>query len=304
MPNLKTRITLKKLILKNLSNEIRCNATFSLFKVSVKENNLPMKKAISFVIMLFLLSCQEEIFVNGDYTKLITENYLDSDIEFFPSETYWSSNEKEPSLVLNFYTTKSYPCINYSIEISTFREDNELIIRLEGIDIDRICATAIGPASNKIKLPENTEKLILINGEKIDQYSVRVTEEHVVLSALNRTFSELRYSKIFRIPTKSFVYSSKNDDRHLPLYNAFLDSMKINLNIEEFVFEGEGRIPYTKNSEDEVAKYFMYENEADFHRAGEMFKSFINENTETEDYIYIEMINWRNEKYLSWMLYE
>lgn len=263
-----------------------------------------MRKGIFLVIMLFLLSCQKEIFVNGDYTKLITETYLDSDIEFFPSETYSSSNEREPSLVLNFYTTKSYPCINYSIEISTFREENELIVRLEGVDIDRICATAIGPASNKIKLPENTEKLVFINGEKIDQYSVRVTEESVVMNALNATFSELRYSKIFRIPEKSFVYSSKNDNRHLQLYNTFLDTMKNKTSIEEFVFEDEGRIPYTKNSENEVAKYFIYEKEADFHNAGEMFTTFINKNTEPDDYIYIELINWRNEKYLSWMLYE
>jgi len=53
-----------------------------------------------------------------------------------------------------------------------------------------------------------------------------------------------------------------------------------------------------------VATYFIYENEADFHNTGEMFTNFINKNTEPDDYIYIELINWKNEKYLSWMVYE
>ena len=263
-----------------------------------------MKKAISFAIVLFLLSCQDEIFINGDYTKYKSEKYLDSNIEFFPSEEYNSNAEGETSLILNFYTTKPYPCINYSIDLSVFQEGSELIVRFDDVFVGGVCLTAVGPASKKITISQNTEKLILINGEKIDHYSVKVTEDRIVMNALKFSFSELRYSKIFRIPEKSFVYSSKKDDRHLPLYNAFLDSMESNLNIEEFVFEGEGRIPYTKNSEEEVAKYFTYQDETEFYNAGEMFNRFINDKTEPDDYIYIELVNWRNEKYLSWMLYE
>lgn len=264
-----------------------------------------MKELIISILLLVLLGCGEADFYKGDYSAYKSEKSLNTDIEFFPSETYFSYDEGEPSLKLQFYTTDSYPCINYAINLSTYYEDdNELIVRFEGVSIGGICATAIGPASSQVDLPEDIERLILINGDKVDVYGVEITKEFVKLTKLSRSFTGLRYAKIFRYPENSFVYSCKNDDKHLALYNAFLDSLTNNITISEFVFDGEGRIPYAENSENEVAKYFIYENEADFHKAGEIFKQYLNEKTKKDDYIYIELINWKNEKYLSWMLYE
>ena len=262
-----------------------------------------MKLCLISFFLLILFSCTENTIVSDDYSDFISDKNLNTDIEFFPAEVYLYSEIENPKLVLKFQTTASYPCINYSIEISTYELDDELIVRFEDVSIGEICFTAVGPASVETILPINTGKVVLINGDKIDIYEVEITNKEVKFETVNNSFTKIKYSKIFRYPENSFEYSCDNNEKNLHLFNAFLDSLNSSTNLKEFDFKGDGRIPYGINSEEEVTKYFIYKNETDFELVGNMFRKFINENSKKEDYIYIRLVNWRNAKYLSWMLY-
>jgi hypothetical protein len=259
--------------------------------------------------IVFLTSCEKiDNSTNGDYTEYIKDNSISTDIDFYPGEIYDNNNEVDsPLLKLFFKTTKSFPCINYGIAISKFIEGDKFILRFDSVVHSGICLTALGPASTYTNLPDNTKSLILINGNLIDSYQLDITDEKVEIKQFNSSFSNLKYSTVFRYPENTFVYECNMDTSETHFYSDFLKILTANLSIIEFNFDGEGLKPYAEDwmerNKKSLTKYFQYENETEFDKAGELLENFVIENNINKNTsVYISLISWNNNKHLSWML--
>lgn len=258
---------------------------------------------------MFITACEELNNSNNiDYTNYIGESSIITDIDFYPRELYENSNVIDtPVLKLYFITATGFACINYSISISSFFEDNELILRFDSITQSDVCLTAAGPASAYMDLPENIESLILINGNSIDRYQLEITDEKVIINSLDTSFSNLKYSTIFRYPENTFVYECSMDTSETNMYYDFLEILTDNLSIAGYNFPDEGEKPYaesyTEYNRKSLVKYFQYETEEEFNKAGELLNKFVSENNINQNTsIYISLTSWNNQKYLSWMM--
>ncbi len=262
-----------------------------------------------FGFIVLLTSCEKlDNSTNEEYSKYISDKSISTDIDFYPREIYENSNGVDtPLLKLFFKTTNSFPCINYSIAISKFIEEDKYILRFDSIIHSGICLTAVGPASTYSNLPDDIKNLILINGNLVDSYQIDITDEKVNIKQVNTSFSNLKYSTTFRYPENTFVYECNMDTSETHFYNDFLKILTDSLSIVEFNFDGEGQKPYaedwTEKNRKCLTKYFQYENETEFDKSGKLLKNFvktdkINENTS----VYISLTSWTNNKYLSWMM--
>lgn len=259
------------------------------------------------VILVILVGCEiNPDFTTEDYTAYFSDENISTQIEFYPVELYENYNEQgRPILKIKFSTSEIYPCSNYQVAYSQFVNGNELIVRFDKIHKPEICLTALGPATAYIDLPENTKTLILINGNTIDRYSMEITKKKISVSVLVNNFTSILHKSTFRYPenTFAFVCGTNLDNTHL--YNDFITLLVEGTSVTEYIFEGDGRIPYPESSSghwsDNPSRFFRYENEADFDKAGELLKSFTLENITPNDGVGMYLTSWDNRKFMSWM---
>ena len=199
--------------------------------------------------------------------------------------------------------------LTLALQLINLIANNTLILRFDRIIQSDICLTAIGPATTYADLSENIDSLILINGHSIDRYLVNITKEIIEIKSINSSFSLLTQdrAKIFRYPENTFAYECEMSLNETNIFNEFLKILSDNLSITEFNFNGDGYKPYgqnyIENNRQSLNKYFHYENELEFERAGELLKNFVlSKNLNKNTSAYISLTSWNNKKYLSWMM--
>jgi hypothetical protein len=268
-------------------------------------------KNYSLIILLsvFIYSCNtsDDNFPDGnEYSQYITENSISTDIDFMSDEIYENSNvSHSPASKLKFITTQIFSCFNYGLVTTEFIKGSELIIRFEKILMPNICLTAFGPAVSYIHLPENINKLILINGETIDKYSIEIGNEQVLVSVIESNFTNSLYKKTFRYPENTFAYIGGTNINNTNLYDDFLELLLQNPSLTEYTFGEDGRIPFPESSDghwvDNPSKYFKYNNTSDFEELGKLLSDFTSENIEPNSGVSISLISWDNKKHYSWI---
>lgn len=244
--------------------------------------------------------------IEDDYSEYITKNSINTDIDFMPVETYSTPNTAEvPSLQLKISTTKIFPCANYILVTSEFTNENELIIRFDEILEPEVCLTATGPAISYIDLLENINKIILINGDTIDKYSVEITQGKVSITLIESNFTSSLYDNTFRYPENSFAYRCGTNTTNTYIYEDFLTIIEQNPNFTEFEFEGEGRIPYPESTEgnwvNHPSRFFKYTDYGEFENLENVLSDYSTENIEENSGVSISIIGWNNVKFYSWI---
>jgi hypothetical protein len=262
-------------------------------------------------ILMITISCEQENDLNqADYLEYINGNSITSDVDFFPVELFEKYNTTDtPKLKLYFLTKNAFTCINYGIAISKFLEDDKLVLRFDSITKSDLCFTAVGPATAYVDLPENINSLVLINGNSIDGYTLDITKEFVIINPVRKSFSYLKNTKTFRYPENTFVYECDMNKSEINIYNNFLKILNDSLSVTVFNFDGEGYKPYGENSShndrQSLTKYFHYESELEFKKAGELLRDFvIGKNINKSTSAYISLRSWNNQEYLSWMMHK
>lgn len=248
-----------------------------------------------------LIACNDAI---TGYSGYIKSDSISTGLIFYPKEEYAQENSM-PKLYLHFETKKIYPCENYNIQTSTFKQSNELIIRFDKINADNMCLTALGPATTRIELPSNITSVVLINGKSIDRYLLNQTREMVELTLDTQSFSVPAYYKVYRFTENSFAYVCGTNLDNTYIYNDFLKILKDSLPLTELKFSNDGHIQYPLRSmgnyTDFDAVYFSYTNRADFDKAGDLLRNYTLKNKETFYGVSICLVNWQNKYYRSWM---
>ena len=237
--------------------------------------------------------------IEGNVIFSIQEGYQDHD------------SISEPSIMLSMATEEIYGCCNYSIISKITVQSNKISIDFLGIYVPEICLTAFGPAGS-------TSFLDISNGEYplyfssyrsgTDRYILTVTDSSIKITEDLSQFTKPELKLFWRYPPNSFAYLCGTTTETSWICEDFLDTLLSEIDLEEFQFPDSGEIPYPRSSMghdyDMPAKYFFYERDEDFDKAGVILKSY------TQNVIVqysgkwlpfgISLISWKNKKHLSW----
>jgi len=268
-----------------------------------------MKKLSIFsIVLLIIYSCEKDNpKTDIDYSIFISSDSITTGINFYPLETYESYNSiGKPDLKLYFSSTKCYMGGSYQLAVSKFIENNELIVRFDSIQGSQFGFLEPTTADAYIDLPENINRISLINGHIIDKYEVFISKEKVEIDSIVKNYTDVIYSKIFRYPENTFNFTCWTDSTDKNLCTDYLNILFNELSLVEYEFSGEGIIPYPYYSSTSSGHYvavLKYEKESDFDRAGELLEAFTLERIPPNEGKSISLFGWNNKQFHSWTFY-
>jgi hypothetical protein len=268
-----------------------------------------MKKITLLILIGFMINaCSSDDNKNNssEYREYITKNSNVSAINFMPEEVYPVINASQPPVLkLKLITEDQFPCINYGLSTTQFAKGNELVVRFDKITESGGCFTAIGPAISYIDLPENTDKITFINGDKIDQYSIDINAQKISITLIEKHFTTSLYNKTFRIPANSFAYLCGTNKNNTQIYTDFYALIKQNPDFTEYEFEGEGRKPYPETTSgnwvNHTTRFFKYRDAQEFYKLATILNNYSAKNIEKNSGVSISIYGWNNIKFLSWI---
>ncbi len=214
----------------------------------------------------------------------------------------------EPSIRLSMVTEKTYPCCNWSIRSQVMVQNREILVRVFGIYVPEVCYTAFGPAMSQSFLNISTgEYSIYFSYRNVtDRYSLTVTDSSIEITEHASHFTRAKSELLWRYPSNSFAYLCGTTTETSWMCQDFLDTLLGEIDLEEFQFPDSGEIPYPCSSAghhyDTPARYFFYERDEDFDKAGEILRSYTQDVIMPQLGIGISLIGWKNQRHLSWLL--
>jgi hypothetical protein len=260
--------------------------------------------------LLFLLFCAAAvvIFLRCDIFDSADIRPIEGNIIFSIKEGYETyTSISEPRVMLSMATEKIYHCCNWSIISEITVMSNIILIDLLGIYVPELCLRAFGPATSTsfLPIPNGEYSLRFMYMNHIDRYMLTVTDSFVRITEEVSSFTEPEFTLFWRYPPNSFAYLCGTTTETSWICEDFLHTLIQEIDLEEFQFPDSGEIPYPLSSDghyyDMPAKYFLYETDEDFEKAGDILQSY----TETiiADYsgVGISLINWKNKEYYSWL---
>jgi len=258
-----------------------------------------MKKLILLSIaLLIIFSCEK------DNPTDISYNPLESEIYFYPIELYENYDIVDAPDLKLVLMTESY--IGGGILHCTKSVVNhELRVRLNGVE-NSPWFIEPAPAIAYLDLPENVNKITLINGDQVDKYDVFISEEKVEIDSIVKNYTVLIYDKIFRYPENTFNFTCWTDSTDTTLCTDYLNILFNELSLVEYEFSGESKIPYpyySSTSPEHYTGVFRYEKESDFNRAGELLEAYTLEHIQPNDGKGISLIGWNNKQFHSYIFY-
>ncbi len=267
---------------------------------------MKFKQFIMMVLLIWLFArCEITESINGNMVS------IEGNINFKLMEGYEDDMQTVPQIYLKMRTEKIYPCCNYPIESSLKIYGNKVNIQFFGIYIPEICLTALGPATSSIRLNIQSGRynLYFKNVLSLDIYEVTVADASISIRQgdpdLN-SFTNPDYELYWRYPMNSFVYMCGTTTENAWMCTDFLDTLKQEINLQEFNFPDYGQKCYPDSSTghyyDMPAKYFYYENEEDFDKAGLILESYTQKKIIPNMGIGLSLRSWKNKKYYSWMM--
>jgi len=266
-----------------------------------------LTKLKSFVLSMFITSIL--IFPGCDTfdssgSKLRS---IDSKIIFRVEEGYKNIvSIAKPEIKLSMVTEEWYPCCNWSIISYLSVGINRISIDLIGISEPRYCDFMFGPATSFsfLKLANGEYPLYFTYKGVTDKYSLAVTDSTIQIGKEYSQITQPEYALYWRCPPNSFVYLCGTTTEDRWICEDFLDTLLSRIELKEFQFPDSGEIFYPRSSMghyyDMPAKYFIYTNDPEFDKTGELLISYT-QNLINCAGIGISLINWKNKQYHSWL---
>lgn len=257
---------------------------------------------VSFVALLQLAFVSCGVFDSDEELRP-----LEGDILFSVQEGYRDySTTEEPGIVILMNTEKVYGCCNWSIKHRISCMGNRITIDIVGILVPEICLTAEGPARARefLNISDGEYSLRFTYRNNRDKYTLSVSDSSICITKLVSHFTEPQVELFWRYPPKSIAYLCGTTTEASWMCEEFLDTLLGEINLREFQFPDSGAIPYPRSSDghyyDMPAKYFIYQDDDDFDKAGEILRAYTEQHIQNSG-IGISLISWTNKKYLSWL---
>jgi len=256
-------------------------------------------------LILFLILLSQLTFLGcGKKLEGIEENII-----FSIREGYQSYNTiSEPKIFLFMATEKENHCCADSIVAEVSISGDTIFIELLGIYLPEVRPRAFGPATaiSFLDIPNGDYTVYFFNNGQTDTYVLTVTDGYISISKKVSHFTIPEFTLFWRYPSNTFAYLCGTTTATTWICEDFLDTLLSRVNLQEFIFADSGEIPYPKASMgyyyDMPAKYFHYDNEDDFEEAGEILTTYTHNVINQYQGIGIQLINWKNKRYYSWLV--
>jgi len=213
-----------------------------------------------------------------------------------------------PDITLAMTTEKIYGYLGYQIKTEIFRSGGQIDLKILGIKPPEGPApAALGPATARkvLELPEGTYALNLYYNYAVDRYHLIIDADSLQVVSTAPSFSQPEFSVFWRYPKNSFVYLCGTMTETSWICDDFLSRLLKEVDLEELHFPDYGEIPYPRSSEGHYynapARYFRYETEEDFDKAGEILKSYAESVPADFQGIGLSLTNWKGRFFYSWL---
>ena len=213
-----------------------------------------------------------------------------------------------PDITLTMKTEKVYgnPC--YQIKTEMFSSGGQIDLKILGIKApEGLCADVLGPATvtKVLDLPEGTYALNLCYNYAVDRYHLIVNADSLQVVSTVPSFSQPEFTVFWRFPPNSFAYLCGTMTETSWICDDFLSRLLKEVDLEEIHFPDYGEIPYPRSSQghhyNAPARYFKYDKEEDFDRAGELLKSYAESVTANYQGVGLSLTNWEGRFFYSWL---
>lgn len=215
--------------------------------------------------------------------------------------------EGRPRIILEMRTEKIYGCCNNRIVADTNRSGSYISVNLKGILFAEICLTSQGPAGSLdfLDLPEGIYSLNFLEWSSPDRYTLSVKKDAIEVTPGGSYFTAPDCTVFWRYPENSFAYYCGTMTDTAWVCDDFLAHLLGEIELEEFRFPSYGEIPYARSSQghyyDAAARFFRYQNEDDFNRAGEILAAYSREFISELEGTGLSLRNWKNRCFSSWL---
>ena len=205
-----------------------------------------------------------------------------------------------PDITLVMKTEQIYGCLNFQIKTDMSRSGGQIDLKILGIKSpEGYCLTALGPATARqvLDLPAGTYALNLYYNYAVDRYHLIINADSLQVVSTVSFFSQPEFTVFWRFPPNSFVYLCGTMTETSWICDDFLARLLGEVDLEEFNFPDYGEIPYPRYSEgyyyNAPGRYFKYDREEDFDRAGDLLKSYAASITVNYQGVGISLANWK-----------
>ncbi len=212
-----------------------------------------------------------------------------------------------PKIFMNMETEVDFNCSNYLIVTQNSFQNSLVGINFVTIDLPGgVCLTSIGPATTRIpfNVSPGAYSVSVFFEDVEDKYNLVVTDSSLIAESVETYFTKLDFNKYWRRPVNSFVYLCGTTSRTDWIYDDFIDTLKSKVEITKFFFPQDGVKPYAiSTSGHEInhpARYFKYDNDADFDSMGLILEIYSTEVIGNLNGIGLSLRNWKNQFYYSW----
>lgn len=268
-----------------------------------------MKKSFFWgIAFLIVCACEKDNpKTDVDYSIYMSNTSITTSVDFYPLENFKSYNYiGKPDLKLHFVSPFGMMGKSCHLACTIFVENNELIVRFDSIQIYNTYSLYWTYADTYIDLPESVNRISLINGNVVDRYEILISKEKVEIYSIVKNYTDLINDKLFRFPENTFNFTCWTGSGGKTLCTDYLNILFNELSLVEYVFSGEGKIPYpyyTSTSPDHFIAVLKYEKESDFDKAGELLKTFTLEHIPPNTGKSISLIGWNNKQFHSYTFY-
>jgi hypothetical protein len=234
---------------------------------------------------------------------------IEGKVLFKVQETYAAENT-EPVLTLLMETEKVYGCCNYRIQDDLSLAGHEIRVDLQGIVVPEMCLTACGPATSyePLALADGSYTLRFTKSLFMSNRSLTLTPEKIEVGAAISDFVAPQARVFWRYPKNSFAYLCGTMTDTAWIYDDFLAQLRAAVPLEEITFPEYGETGYPRATQsywnNGPARYFIYENESDFDRAGELLRVYAQQVISQHSGVGIWLLNWKNRAFRSWLMTE
>lgn len=262
-----------------------------------------IKFASIIISFIFLTSCD----ILDSNSRKITP--LDSRINFKVVQSFDNyESVSTPQIFIEMQTEKIYGCVNYNIITDHKVKNKSIIIDITGIDKSGICLTALGPATERIKLGaiSGIFELEINNNNFSNKYNLLISDSLIVVDGNETPNTKPLIKYLWSYPKNSFVFLCGTTLSHTSLCDKFIDTLKSVIELQEFSFSEFAEIPYPKSSQgshyNADARYFYYKSEEDFDKITDVMRSFKKSYFFDEGGDGLWIISWINKNIRSWLL--
>lgn len=215
-----------------------------------------------------------------------------------------------PELRLVLITNEIMNCYNYVIDhdIHLTGDDPRVIeivlkeVRLPG----NMCLTALGPAKAGVSLDDwdGSGELRIRDGDLEDRYHLDISHEKATAAKVHARFTEFEDVRYYLRPPDSFYFRCGTRQELSWYCEDFHNQLVDEPGIRSFEFPDDGSLPYPEKSSgneyNAPTRFYRYEEDSDFHRAGELLELFTKEEIGQAQGNSLSVINWLDEGYRSW----